>query len=191
MSKAIAELRYYLTKPQKKKISIFEYFYIIYNHNYPNAPAAIEQLRPAIRDMGLTLVEDLINNLEELQAAMQKRAVSEDIGIDAILMMPDILTHSSEGFREIIKFANEHKVPIAGTMAYTADHGAVFSYCPDAFEMGILAAFQADKIFKGTPAGTIPLVSPEAHLRINYKVAQELGLNVDEGLLSQADEIIR
>jgi hypothetical protein len=41
------------------------------------------------------------------------------------------------------------------------------------------------------PAGTIPLVTPEAHLRINYKTAQELGLNVPEGLLSRADEIIR
>jgi hypothetical protein len=29
------------------------------------------------------------------------------------------------------------------------------------------------------------------HLKINYKVIQELGLDVSEGLLSMADEIIR
>jgi len=79
--------------------------YIIYDHNYPTAPIAIGQLRPAIRDTGLTLVEDPINNLEECQAALQKRAALDDIGIDAILMMPDVLTHSSECFGEIIKFA--------------------------------------------------------------------------------------
>jgi putative ABC transport system substrate-binding protein len=141
--------------------------------------------------MGLTLVEDPINNLEELQAAIQKRAASDDIGIDAILIMPEILTQTSEGFREILKFANEHKVPIAGAMAHTADLGAVFSYSPDTFELGILAAVQADKIFKGTPAGTIMVATPPMYLRLNYKVIKELGLNVSEGLLSNAKEIIR
>jgi len=163
--------------------------YIIYDHNYPNAPTAIEQLRSETRNMDLTLVEDPVNNLEELQAALQKRAASDDIGIDAILIMPEILTQTSEGFREILKFANEHKVPIAGSMA--SDVGAVFSYSPDAFEMGILAAIQADKIFKGTAAGTIMVVTPSLYLRLNYKVIKELGLDVSEGLLSRAKEIIR
>jgi len=40
-------------------------------------------------------------------------------------------------------------------------------------------------------AGMIPLVTPEPHLRINYKATQELGLTVPEGMLAQADEIIR
>jgi putative ABC transport system substrate-binding protein len=163
--------------------------YIIYDSNYPNAYAAIEQLRLAIREMDLILVEDPINNLEELQAALQKRAASDDIGIDAILIMPDILTHSSEGYREILKFANEHKVPIAGSMA--SDLGAMFSYSPNTFEMGMLAAIQADKIFKGAPAGTIMVVTPSLYLQLNYKVIKELGLDVSEGLLRNAKEIIR
>jgi len=165
--------------------------YIIYDPNYPNAPTSIEQLRTASRDMGLVLVEDPINNLEELRAALQKRATSDDIGIDAIFMMPDVLTHSSEGFGEILKFANKHKVPVAGTMANTADLGAVFSYGPDTFELGMLAAVQADKIFKGTPAGTIMVVTPAMYLRLNYKVINELGLNVSKGLLHMAKKIIR
>jgi putative ABC transport system substrate-binding protein len=165
--------------------------YIVYDRNYPNTYAAIGQLRSASRDMGLTLVEDPINNLEELQAVLQKRAASDDIGIDAILIMPEILTQTPEGFGEILKFANEHKVPIAGAMAYTADLGAVFSYSPDTFEMGTLAAIQADKIFKGTPAGTIMVITPSLYLRLNYKVITELGLDVSEGLLSRAKEIIR
>jgi len=171
--------------PQARRI------YIIYDPNYPNAHVAIEQLRSASREMGLILVEDPVNNLEELQSFLRKRAASDDIGVDAILIMPEMLTQTSEGFGEILKFANEHKVPIGGAMTYTADLGAVFSYSPDIFELGMLAAVQADKILKGTPAGTIMVVTPEMYLRLNYKVIKELGLDVSEGLLRNAKEIIR
>ena len=54
-----------------------------------------------------------------------------------------------------------------------------------------LAAILGDKILKGIPAGTIPVVSAETWLQINYKATQKLGLNVSESLLNQADEIIR
>ncbi len=164
---------------------------IVYDQNYPNAPSALEQLRPAAPSSGLTLVEDPVNNLEELKAALQKRDASGDIGIDAILIMPEILTQTPDGFGAILKFAKEHRVPIGGGMPYTADMGAVFSFGPDNFEMGRQAATLADKIFKGTPAGTIMVVTPPCYLRLNYKATQELGLNVSEGMLNRADEIIR
>jgi putative tryptophan/tyrosine transport system substrate-binding protein len=57
--------------------------------------------------------------------------------------------------------------------------------------VGELAAPLADKILKGAPAGTTPVVTPEQTLTINNKVAEQLGLTVPEGLLSMANEIIR
>jgi len=165
--------------------------FITYDPNYPNATSALKQLRPAVSSSGLKLVENPVNNVKELKAALQKRAALDDIGIDAILIMPDILNNSPDGFRAIHKFADEHKVPIGGGMDFTADLGAIFSYVPDNIDQGGLAATLADKIFKGTPAGTIMVVTPESHLRLNYKVIQELGLKVSEGLLNRADEIIR
>jgi len=88
-------------------------------------------------------------------------------------------------------FANDHRLPVGGGMDFTADAGALFSFVPGNREQGRLAAVLADKVFKGIPAGTIPVVTPEARLRLNYKVIQGLGLVVPEGLLSRADEIIR
>lgn len=38
---------------------------------------------------------------------------------------------------------------------------------------------------------TIPLVSAEPRLTINYKAIQNRGLNANEGLLARADKIIR
>lgn len=171
--------------PKAKRI------YLIYDRNYPTAVSALRQLHLAASPLGIKLVEDPVNNLEELQDALRKRAAAKDIGIDAILIMPEVLTQSPDGFAAIIKFAKTHKVPIGGSVNYTADIGAMFSFVPDNFEMGSQAAALADKIFKGTPAGTIMVVTPESYLRLNYKVIQELGLTIPEGLLNRAKDIIR
>jgi putative ABC transport system substrate-binding protein len=49
----------------------------------------------------------------------------------------------------------------------------------------------ADKIFNGTPAGTIPVITAESLFQIKVDTAQELDVTVPDGLLKQADEIIR
>jgi putative ABC transport system substrate-binding protein len=165
--------------------------WITYDANYPATKSALEALRLAASSEGVTLVEVPITSVADIQADLQARAKLADIGMDAILIMPELLSQSPDGWAAISKFASEHKVPIAGSAGFEADTGAVFSYIPDNVETGKLAAPLADKILRGTPAGTIPVVTPESHLRINYALAQELGLAVPEGLLSQAAEIIR
>jgi putative ABC transport system substrate-binding protein len=166
--------------------------YLIYDINYPNTKAALESLRAAAPSLGITLMEDPVSNIEELRVALKARDALDDIGVDAVLIMPDVLSHSLDGINEIItKFANEHKLPVGGCMGNTADAGAIFSFFPDSINQGMLAAASADKIFRGAPAGTIPVVTPESYLRINYKKIQELNLTVPEGLLSVAKEIIR
>ena len=165
--------------------------YLIYDRNYPNTPMALDGLRPAASSSGVTLVEDSVSTMTEFKSRLHARAAMRTNDVDAILVMPDILNNSIEGFRAILKYASAHKLPIGGGMAFTADLGALFSYVPDNAEQGRQAAVLADKIIKGTPAGTIMLATPQARLRVNYKVIQELGLSVDEGLLSRAYEIIR
>ena len=165
--------------------------YAIYNVNYPANEASLEVLRPFASSVGVKLIEAPITTLEGLKAELRARSESEDIGVDAILIMPDDLSQSPGGFGAIVKFANEHKVPIGGGAGFTADLGAMFSFVPDFFEIGEMSATLADKIFKGTPAGTIMVVTARDRLRLNYKVIRELGLEVPEGLLGRADEIIR
>lgn len=173
--------------PEAKRV------YVVYDPDYPNADPALGALRPTASSLGITLVGEPIytRDVAGIQAALEARAAMPDMGIDAMMMMPDILTHSPEGFGALIKFANEHKLPFAGGMDYTADLGCIFSYVADNIEQGRLVADIADKIFRGFSAGTIPVVTPENHLRLNYKVIQELGLTVPEGLLNKASEIIR
>jgi putative ABC transport system substrate-binding protein len=165
--------------------------WIGYDKNSPNTALALEALRPAASNLGVTLVEVPATTLEEVAADLTARAAAADLGLDAIILMPDGFSHGPDGFAMLSQFAAEHKVPLGGSFLYTVEAGAVFGNADNLFKVGELAAPLADKILKGTPAGTIPVVTPDQDLYINYKVAQELGLTVPEGLLSMAVEVIR
>lgn len=171
--------------PQAKRILV------LYDPNYPTTQKVAAALRDAAPSFGITLLEDHITSVEELKNTLNKRSEQPDIGIDAILIMPEFINHTPEGFKAIIDFTNKHRIPLGGGAPFTVDQGAIYTFHPDFYETGMLAATIIDKIFKGTPAGTIPVASPESHLKINYKAMKELGLPVSEGLLSRAKEIIR
>jgi putative ABC transport system substrate-binding protein len=165
--------------------------WIGYDKNNLNTAPALEALRPAASSLGVTLVEVPATAAEELEADLAARDQLADPGLDAIILMPDGFNNSPSNFAMISEFAAKHKVPLGGGFLHTVEQGAVFGNANDLYKVGELAAPLADKILKGTPAGTIPVVTPEQELWINYKVAQELGLTVPEGLLSRAVEIIR
>jgi len=162
-----------------------------YKGKYTPAENALETLVPAAAAAHVTLIKAPFATVEEARADLDARSRSRDPGMDAILIMPDALTQSQEVWPAISAFAALHRLPIAGNAASQVNQGAVFTYSADYAESGTLAASLADKIIKGVPAGTIPLVTPEAKLRINHKTASLLGLSISEGFLKMAVEIIR
>jgi putative ABC transport system substrate-binding protein len=165
--------------------------WIPYQRGYGNVVYQLEALYPAAEAAGVTLIEAPADNGAELEADLQGRAQADDVGIDAILFLVEPLQVRPDAVEAIVNFAAAHKIPIGGVILIVDDYGSVFEVNVDFTNDGQQAARLADKILRGTPAGTIPVISAESVLKINYAVAQELGLNVDEGLLSQAVEIIR
>ncbi|MFZ1039762.1 MAG: ABC transporter substrate-binding protein [Anaerolineales bacterium] len=160
-----------------------------YDKNGANTAGALATLRPMASSLGVKLVEVPVTTADQLGADLAARADSPDIGIDAILMMPDNLNSAS--FPVLNEFAADHKIPLAGGLLAHAQQGAVFANTADLANVGALAAPLADKVLKGISVGTIPVVTPNQQLFINYKVAQGLGLTVSQGLLSEATQIIR
>ncbi|HEY9153179.1 MAG TPA: ABC transporter substrate-binding protein [Anaerolineales bacterium] len=171
--------------PQLKRLDI------TYEAAYPTNQGALDALRPAAAAAGVTLIEDHITKVEDISTDLNARVQGTDPGMDAILIMPENLTQTTVGWGAISQFAADHRVPIAGNAVNQAQQGALFSYAPDLTDNGTQAALLADKIFKGIPAGTIPVVTPQAQLTLNYKVAQQLGITIPDDLLKQAATIIR
>ncbi|HRV90834.1 MAG TPA: ABC transporter substrate-binding protein [Anaerolineae bacterium] len=157
-----------------------------YQRGYLNVPPQLEALYPVAEAAGVTLIEAPADNEVELEKVLQMQT-----NLDAILFVAEPLTVNPDAFAVIGKYAAEHKIPVGGALLSVDGYDSVFGVNVNNISTGAQAARLADKILRGTAAGTIPVVSAENYLQINYRAAQELGLNVDEGLLSQADEIIR
>jgi putative tryptophan/tyrosine transport system substrate-binding protein len=170
--------------PQAQRI------WLPYQQDYPAIPSELEILTPAAAALNLTIIEFSSKNLTHLQTELEQRSHSGDIGFDAVLLIPESLSTTKAAFQTIANFTRDQKIPVGGSRIVTDDYGTLFAVTVNNTEIGIQAAHLADKVFRGIPAGTIPVVSPETHIVINIKVAQELGINVSEGLLVRADEVI-
>jgi putative tryptophan/tyrosine transport system substrate-binding protein len=161
-----------------------------YLKSYPNTAPALVTLRSLAASRQVTLVEVPADSLSDLESDLAERSRGDALGLDSMLLMPDILNHSPAGWRLISRFAAEHNIPIAGSFSYTVEQGAVFGNANDLYDVGKHAASLSNRILKGIPAGTIPVVTPEQDLWINYKRARELGLTVPQGMLKMARRVI-
>jgi len=165
--------------------------WIPYQRGYPIVTSQLEALYSAAEAAGITLIEAPADNAAEIQALLNERAIATDIGIDAILALAEPLYVTPDAFLVTCKFATEHKIPNAGALMDVEGCASLFGVHIHNFNTGKQVAPMADKILRGISAGTLPVVSAEPYFQFNYKAAQDLGIEVPEGLLERADEIIR
>ncbi len=172
--------------PQARRI------WVPYLRDYPNVPGQLETIRQQASEGGIQLIEFAASSPPELQAELERRAALEDVGLDAILMIAEPLAVTPVFYEIMGKFSYERGVPIGGAlMSLDGAYGSIFGLGPDPEATGRQAAILADKILSGTSAGTIPVVTVESYFQIDYGAARALGITVPEGLLKQADLIIR
>jgi len=158
-----------------------------YSKDDPSSQAQIVALRPAVAAMGINLVELPVSSAQDVLADLNARDKLQNPGIDGIMTIAEPLFGPTEITKAMGNFAEKHNIPVA----YGDDSHSIFTLAPDIFKSGQMAATLVDKIFKGTPAGNIPVVTAGNRFVINYKVTTKLGLAIPDSLLSQADKIIR
>ncbi len=166
--------------------------FVPYLKDYPNVPGQLDVIRPQAAEKGVELVEFGATSPVDLQAKLDSFTATGGVGIDAILMIAEPLAITPVFYSVLGKFSYEHKVPIGGAlMDAGGDYPTIFGLLPDSKTTGEQSALIADKIFKGTSAGTIPVYTSESFFQINLKAAQQLGVTVPGGLLKQADQLIK
>jgi putative tryptophan/tyrosine transport system substrate-binding protein len=163
--------------------------FVPYFEGYPNVPGQLDAIDTLAESAGVTLVKFGTTNPEELQAELDRQAASDEL--DAILLLAEPISATPAFFTLLGKYSYEQKIPIGGTLISIDGYSTIFGLLPQAYQTGEHAAVMADKIFSGTSAGTIPVVTAEGLFTINVDAAQELDVTVPDGLLKQADEILQ
>jgi len=163
-----------------------------YLRDYPIVPPQLERLRPAAASAGITLIEAPAQDVQELEAILQAHEFADgSTDIDALLLIAEPLILAPQAFLAAARFAERHRIPMGGAYMEVQNYRSLFGVTIDFYKSGQQAAFLADKILRGTPAGTLPVLTADLYIQINYQVARELGLEVPAQLLGEADEVIR
>jgi putative ABC transport system substrate-binding protein len=159
--------------------------------NYPSVPAAVDAATNEAKNLGVTLTTSYFDSPDELKAYLAKLPATGDVGMDAIVEVAEPLSVIPDAYNAIDQFAVQHKLPVGGSTSTQDASSPIFVIFPNPEPVGQLAAGLADKIFKGTPAGNVPVVTPSSDTIVSLKAMQRLGITPSDGFLSTAKQIIK
>ena len=109
--------------------------------------------------------------------------------VDALYVVSSRLT--ALHLDRIVRFATEHRLPLAGGWGAWAQRGGLMSYGPNINDMVRRAVTYVDRILKGAKPADLPVQQPTRfELVINLKTAKTLGLDVPLQIQQLADEVI-
>ena len=147
-----------------------------------SAVAQIEALAPGL---GLELV---------LAPAPNDQAVTDLLDnfpsdVDAVFLVPDSVVNAR--LADLLSVATAAGLPTSGPSIAQVEGGALMSYGFVHHEAGAQAASIAVQVLNGANPGSVPVQNTESFLAINLVAAREIGLEIPDDVLRQADIVIR
>jgi len=171
--------------PEAKKMLI------PYQRGYPIVAGELEKLRLAAEGTGVEFIEMPVDSGVELETNLQEYIQMHGVDFDAVLLIAEPIATVEKNILIISKKLEKYKTPIGGVFFNTSDLSTFFGVNVDNIVAGQQAAPLADKILSGTSPGSIPVVAAKIFLQVNLKIAQELGLKIDDSILSRANEVVK
>lgn len=163
--------------------------WVPFQAGYPGFETQLEAVRPLAAAAGVLLVEEPVEGLAGLLAAIRGREQQER-AFDAVLLLSEPLASSPAGFAAIAGYASGRRIPVGGAHMVSGGYQSVCGVAVDPVAVGRQVASLVDKILRGTPAGDVPVASAEVVLTVNVGAVRRLGLEPPEGLLRQAARVI-
>ncbi len=144
---------------------------------------ALKVVQQAADKLGITLV---IHEIKD-DATLADALANFPSDVDAMFFLPGPWLEDS--MPKWVDLSIQKKLPFATEAAL--DDGGLITYIAEDYQVGYKAASLADKVFKGSAVGAVPVESPEFSLGVNLKTAKAIGVTIPDTLLSQAKSVIR
>ena len=147
--------------------------------------SAVAQIEALALGLGLELV---------LAPAPNDQAVTDLLDnfpsdVDAVFLVPDSVVNAR--LADLLRVASAAGLPTSGPSIAQVEGGAVMSYGFVHHEAGVQAASIAVQVLNGADPGSVPVQNTESFLAINLVAAREIGLEIPDDVLRQADIVIR
>lgn len=162
---------------------------IPYQDGYPIVESQMALLHPIAQEKNITLIEIPATDGDDLKTKLDNLDLTTKI--DGILFIPEPLAVSPDSFPLLGEFSSKHNIPMGGALFSMEGYKTVYGVATNSVSVGEQAAILAHKIFGGIPPGDIPVVSAESYFQLDYNAAQDFGIELDEGLIAMANEVIR
>jgi putative ABC transport system substrate-binding protein len=148
---------------------------------------SLELLRKVAAHMRIKLTEKPVDSLSQAETFVSSLSRQTTDGIHVTC------TGLFSNLRSIGRISLERKLPLYGcSRIHVEQNGALFTYAPDMYQMGLRAAWYVDRILKGSKPQEMPVEAPRKYeLAINVNVASLIGLTIPPRVLQRADIIIR
>ena len=146
----------------------------------------VADLKVAARSLGRELVVFDIDTEQDIDSAFAAMARQR---ITGLVVAPDAFLNSRRD--QVIKLAAHHAIPTLYPSREYVPAGGLMSYGVELYVLYRQAGVYAGRILKGAKVADLPVLYPtKFELVINLKTATTLGLEIPDGVLATADEVI-
>jgi len=169
----------------REVVPSFSRLAIMVNVGFPDAVLEASEAQAMARSLGLEVATLEIRRAEDIVPAFE----SLKDHADALYVTADALLNNNR--IRINTLALGTRLPTMHDFRELVEAGGLMSYGPNFASMFRRAAEYVDKILRGAKPADLPVEQPtKFDLIINLTTAKALGLNIPEGLLLRADEVI-
>jgi putative tryptophan/tyrosine transport system substrate-binding protein len=159
---------------------------VLWNGNAAGHRLQMQAMELAAPVLGIALQSLPTRTSDEIDAALQAATAAQ---AQFLVTMDDPFIQSNRA--RIAEFGLRQRLPVVGEFRVFVEAGALLSYAPNQIDLWRGSATYVDRIFRGTKPADLPVSQPtKFELVINLKTAKALGLDLPDGLLAIADEVI-
>lgn len=150
-------------------------------------PAQLTAARAAAGHFGLEL--DILEMRDDVGLEHALSRAGGASGRALVALSSPLVSGNS---KRIAQFSLQHRLPGISAFRAFADAGGLLAYGPNLVAFRRFAATYVDGILKGAKPAEQPILQPNTfEFVVNLRTATRLGLTIPEGLLLQADDVLK
>jgi putative ABC transport system substrate-binding protein len=156
------------------------------NPDNPATEPAFRSVLGATQRNGVQLISLQVRTVTDIDRAFVTAKRDRAQGLIAIAD-----TFLSQQRAQIVRLANEARLPAMFYLKEFAEMGGLMSYGPSTVDINRRGATYVDKIIRGAKPADLPVEQPtRVELVVNLKTANALGVTIPQSILLRADRVI-